>query len=191
MSNDWFDDLERQLNARLERFLADNPDQEALLQEQEQLERRRDLAERRLQLQQQAEQERQTLLQLAEEIRQWQGRITRARAAGADELANRAEAHLASLMDQGRLAWDQLGRIGQRWEAVNDALDQLRAQQQQQAQQNVGPSPSKSRGGNRASGPARGARGSGAARGGSVDPERAWADFEANQELEQLRRRQA
>lgn len=188
MSNDWFEDLERRLNARLERFLADNPDQEALLQEQEQLERRRDLAERRLQLQQQAERERQTLLQLAEEIRQWQGRITRARTAGAEELAARAEAHLASLMDQGRLAWDQLGRLGQSWEAVNEALDQLRAQQ---AQQNLGRSPSESHGSSRAGGQASRASGSGAAHGGSVDLERAWADFEANQELEQLRRRQS
>ncbi len=164
MSSAWFEDLEQQLNARLERFLADNPDQEAMLQEQEQVERRRDLAERRLQLQQQAERERQTLLHLAEEIRQWQARITRARAAGADDLAARADAHLASLMDRGRLAWDQLGRIGQSWEAVNQELDQLRAQQGQTR---------------------------GRSSGGTVELEREWADFEARQELEQLRRRQS
>lgn len=163
MSGDWFEELESRLNARLERFLEENPEQEALLQQQEQIERRKDLSERRHQLQQQAERERQTLLQLAEEIRQWQQRIQRARSAGAGDLAERAESHLGSLMDRGRLAWDQLGRLGQSWEAVNRELDQLRKQD------------------------SRAKPGSGGSR---VDLEREWAAFEATQELERMRRRQ-
>lgn len=164
MSGDWFEELESRLNARLERFLENNPEQEALLQRQEQSERRGDLIQRRRQLQSQAERERQTLLQLAEEIRQWQQRIQRAREAGAGDLAARAQQHLGSLMDRGRLAWEQLGRLGQSWEAVNRELDQLRQQDQQ------------TRGSQRTS---------------SVDLEREWAAFEADQELERLRQRRS
>ncbi|MFM8525027.1 MAG: hercynine metabolism protein [Cyanobacteriota bacterium] len=164
MSGDWFEELESRLNARLERFLEDNPEQDALLQRQEQRERREDLIERRRQLQTQAEQERQTLLQLAEEIRQWQQRIQRAREAGAGDLAERARQHLSSLMDRGRLAWEQLGRLGQSWEAVNRELEQVRQQDQQ------------NRGSQRTS---------------SADLEREWTAFEADQELERLRQRRS
>jgi hercynine metabolism protein len=162
MSGDWFEELESRLNARLERFLENNPEQEALLQQQLQVERRGDLIQRRRQLQAEAERERQTLLQLAEEIRQWQGRIQRARQADALDLAQRAEAHLGSLMDRGRLAWEQLGRLGQSWEAVNRELEQLR-QQEQQTKGRTSQS--------------------------TADLERDWATFEADQELERLRQR--
>ena len=164
MSGDWLDELERRLNTRLERFLEDNPEQEALLQQQEQSERRNDLLQRRRQLQVQADRERQTLLRLAEEIRQWQQRILRARQAGANDLAERAERHLANLMDQGRLAWEQLGRVGQNWEAIRTELEDLRRQERDNA---------------------------GRSRGSSRDLEREWAAFEADQELERLRRRQS
>lgn len=162
MTGTWFDELESRLNARLEQFLDANPEQEALLQQQEQTERRLDLIRRRRQLQLEAERERQILLQLADDIRQWQQRIQRARGAGALELAERAERHCESLMERGRLAWDQLGRLGQTWDAINDELEQLRHQERRA----------------RAASPAR-----------PMDLEQEWAAFEADQDLERLRRR--
>jgi len=162
MTSDWFNELETRLNARLEQFLEANPEQEMLLQQQEQAERRLDLTRRRRQLQGEAERERQILLQLAEEIRQWQQRIQRARDAGAEELAERAERHCASLMERGRLAWDQLGRLGQTWEAVDRDLRDLQDQERRaKPRKNASP----------------------------LNLEQEWAHFEANQELERLRRR--
>ena len=101
MSSSWFEQLEAQLERQLETFLQANPAQEALVQEQEQQERQQRLKRQRLDLQAQAEHTRAGLLQLASDIAQWQQRLQRAQAAGATDLAQRAEAHVHQLMAQG------------------------------------------------------------------------------------------
>lgn len=173
-STSWLEELEARLEQKLEAFLRANPQQEALLAEQEQRERQQRLLGQRLQLRQEAEQQRQGLLRLAAEIRQWRQRVERARAAGAVELAGRAEAHIATLMEQGRSRWQSLGELGERFEAVERDLTDLTSRP-------VG-------------GAARGAApgGEGAAADTSPpleDLERAWSSFETQQELEELRRR--
>ncbi|MEA5473499.1 hypothetical protein VB716_04615, partial [Synechococcus sp. CCY9201] len=105
MASSWFEELEARLEQQLEAFLQANPEQDALLAEQEARDRQLELQKRRRSLQAQAEQRRQELLRLAGEIRQWQERITRARAAGATELAEQAAARCEALMEQGRRAW--------------------------------------------------------------------------------------
>ncbi len=158
MSANWLEELEARLEQQLEGFLRSNPQQEALLNEQQARDRQRDLLAERLQLRQQAEEQRRLLLRLAEEIRQWQGRVERARAAGAEDLAARAEQHIAGLMDQGRHRWRALGDLGQRFASVEQELaDLVPARTTSQA-----------------SGP---------------DLEADWAHFEAQQELQELRRK--
>lgn len=151
----WFDDLESRLNQQLETFLQANPAQQTRLQQQEARERQEQLSRRRLQLQQQAQQQRQDLLNLAGDIRQWQVRSSKARQAGAHDLAAKAEAHLGQLMVQGRQRWQQLAELGARFAALEAELEQL----------NRPPSS-----------------------GAGLDAE--WAAFEAEQELQQLKRRQ-
>ena len=73
----WLDELEARLEQQLEVFLRANPAQEVLLEEQEARDRQARLVGQRRQLQQQAEQERQALLQLADEIRRWQERVVK------------------------------------------------------------------------------------------------------------------
>jgi hercynine metabolism protein len=157
----WLDDLEARLEQELERFLAANPDQEALLQDQQDRDHRRELLSQRRSLQSQAERQRQALLQLAVEIRQWQERSRKARSAGADDLADRAEAHGESLMQQGRRRWQELAELGVRFSEVEQAITALAARQAEARRAGRG-----------------------------VDLERDWAAFEAEQELERLRRRQ-
>ncbi|MEB3200733.1 MAG: hercynine metabolism protein [Synechococcaceae cyanobacterium] len=125
MSSSWLEELEARLEQQLEGFLRSNPRQEELLAEQESQDRQRQLRQRRLQLQARAETSRRQLLELAEEIRRWQGRVGKARQAGADDLAARAEAHIASLMERGRQAWQQLGELGQEFAAVEADLEAL------------------------------------------------------------------
>ena len=166
-AGDWLEQLEAQLERQLEAFLASNPAQQALLQEQEARDRQANLVGERSRLQRQAEQQRQRLLELAGEIRGWRQRVDRARAAGADELAQRAEAHVAELMDQGRRSWNQLAELGQQFNAVENALQELAA-----------------------AAPA----GAGNQRGAGkpdqdLDLEKAWAAFEAQQELERMKAR--
>lgn len=157
-SSSWLEDLETRLESTFESFLRANPGQEALLQEQEARDRQQRLRRQRLELQGQAELGRRRLLELAEEIRRWQERVERARQAGADDLAGRAEAHIASLMDQGRLRWQELGELGRRFAGVEKELAEL-------GRQGTPPPP-----------------------GPQDTLEGDWVAFEARQELENLRR---
>jgi hercynine metabolism protein len=106
---DWLEQLEARLEQQLEAFLRANPAQEALLQEQERLERK----QRQKQLLLQAEALRSELLQIAAEVRQWRDRSDRARNAGAADLATKADRQVAQLMERGRLRWQALEQLGQ------------------------------------------------------------------------------
>ena len=151
----WLEQLERELEARLSAFLRNNPVQEHLFSEQHLKDRAGALQRQRQQLQSEAKQQRQQLLRLAEDVRAWRSRVDRARAAGAVDLAVRAEQHLTSLMNQGRALWADLEDLGRRFSEVEQQLQELHQQKQT-------PSPS--------------------------TLEKDWALFEAEQELEQLRR---
>jgi hercynine metabolism protein len=154
----WLDELEARLEQQLAAFLAANPSQEALLEEQEARDRQALLVGQRRQLQRQAEQERQALLELAAEIRRWQERVGKARAAGATALVERAEAHQGNLMEQGRQRWQRLGELGVSFAAVERDLRELESRPRRPK---------------------------------ATSLEQDWASFEAEQALEQLRRRQA
>ncbi|MCB4399731.1 hercynine metabolism protein [Synechococcus sp. MU1625] len=153
--NSWLEQLERELDARLSAFLRNNPVQDNLFSEQHLRDRAGALQRQRQQLQSEAKQQRQQLLRLADDVRGWRSRVDRAKAAGADDLAKRAEQHLSSLMNQGRALWADLEDLGRRFNEVERQLDEL-------VQQRQTPSPSRL--------------------------EKDWALFEAEQELEQLRR---
>jgi len=164
MSSSWLEELEARLEQQLEAFLQANPQQEGLLAEQEARDRQERLRRERLRLRQEAELQRQALLELAGEIRQWQERVERARTAGASDLATRAQAHIQTLMDRGRDRWQLLTDLGARFTEVQVQLDEL--------------------GRAKASPPAQPA-----APGGTIGLEADWASFEAQQELQELRRR--
>jgi hercynine metabolism protein len=172
----WLDDLEARLENQLEDFLRTNPDQEALLAEQEGRDRQEALRRQQLQLQESAERARADLLQLASDIRCWQERVAKARRAGAEDLARRAEAHVAGLMEQGRQRWQALAELGQRFGAVEWELSQLDRQQTGAATQTAAATPA-------------GAPTAEAGSGAGSDLGEAWATFEAQQDLEALKQR--
>jgi hercynine metabolism protein len=150
----WLDQLERELDQRLSAFLRSNPLQDQLFREQHQQDRAIALQRQRQQLQQEAEQQRRRLIDVAEEIRSWTDRTTRAKQAGADDLAHRAQDHLEGLMAQGRDQWNDLDKLGRRFAEVEAQLKDL-AEQTPVSQTGL---------------------------------EQDWALFEAQQELERLRR---
>ena len=177
----WLDDLEAGLDSRLEQFLRSNPGQEALIAEQERLDRQNALRRQRLQVQEEAERARAALLQLASEIRSWQQRAERARKAGATDLATRADAHVAGLMEQGRQRWQALAELGQRFSRVEWELSELSRQTQGSAEARG------ARPGTAAAAADHGAGTTAAAPSSGSDLGEAWAAFEAEQELEALR----
>ena len=167
----WLDNLEARLEQSLEAFLRANPEQEALLAQQNRQDQERQRQQQRLALRAEAEQRRQQLLALAAEIQRWQERVEQAERAGAGELAGRARRRRDELMDEGRLHWETLARLGeqlQRLEAPEAAMD---------------------RGASAAATP--GAAGPVPAKGMPADNlEDDWRRFETQQELERLRRDQ-
>ena len=158
MSPTWLDQLEQNLEERLDAFLHSNPDQDRLLQEQHLQDRQRDLSSRRDLMKIQARDLRRQLLSLAEQVQAWGERTKKARDAGADDLAMRAEKHVQTLMDQGRDLWNELDELGRNFRDLDQQISSLNQKASQQ----------------------RGHR--------SLDED--WALFEAQQELEDLRRRQ-
>jgi hercynine metabolism protein len=191
MSSSWLEELEARLEEQLDAFLQGNPQQEALLGEQEGRDRQQRLRRERLRLRQEAEAQRQALLRLAGEIRQWQERVQRARAAGVEDLAARAEAHGQGLMEQGRQRWQVLSELGKQFGTVERELEELAGS----AAARKPPVTPEAAGGPRASAAARGAptgsapAGSGPTGGGGGSLDEDWAAFEAQQELQELRRR--
>jgi len=177
-SSNWLEELEARLDRQLESFLKSNPQQEALLAEQQARERQQSLRRQRLDLKQEAELQRQGLLRLASEIRAWQERVRRARSAGADALADRAEAHINELMEQGRCRWETLAEVGQRFSAVEQLRDMAPPSAEGPGQASTSPpgdgsSPSQAK---PESSP-------------QADLESDWAAFETHQDLQELRRK--
>jgi len=124
----WLEQLERELDKRLSEFLRNNPVQDQLFQDQHQQDRAAALKRQRQQLQQDAEEQRQQLLELADQVKAWRDRIQRADRAGATDLADRARDHLDQLMTQGRHLWSDLENLGRRFEEVDAQFAELNRQ---------------------------------------------------------------
>ena len=124
----WLEQLERELDKRLSEFLRNNPTQDQLFQDQHQQDRASALKRQRRQLQQDAEEQRRQLLDLADQVKDWRERIQRADRAGATDLADRARHHLDQLMTQGRHLWSDLENLGRRFEEVDGQLAELSRQ---------------------------------------------------------------
>lgn len=124
----WLEQLERELDKRLSEFLRNNPVQDQLFQDQHQQDRAAALKRQRRQLQQDAEEQRKQLLELADQVKAWRDRIQRADRAGATDLADRARDHLDQLMTQGRNLWSDLENLGRRFEEVDAQFADLNRQ---------------------------------------------------------------
>ncbi|TVQ51304.1 MAG: TIGR04376 family protein [Spirulina sp. DLM2.Bin59] len=103
-----FNDVSQFLEAQLDDFLRQNP-QLALQVLEDQL-REQEAETRRLilKLQQQEEQLQGDILAIAEDIRLWHHRITKAEAAGRQDLVTPAREREAALLRQGNQRWGQL-----------------------------------------------------------------------------------
>ena len=157
MESSWWQRLEQELEQQFDRFLSDHPNQKELLDQEHWNEQQRRKHHRLLAIDQEAQDLRQRLLKLSKDISAWSERVKRARAAGAHDLASRAETHLSHLMGQGRAQWQALATLG---EEAHQLKQELAAAKQ----------PPKSRTGT------------------AADLEDAWRRFEAQQELDELRR---
>jgi len=127
------EDIIRFLETRLEEFLRAHPEIELQLLaeelQQQEAETRQLLQESRLQEQAL----RQSILQLAEEIKTWHFRIEKAERANRPDLAEGARRREAQLLEKGSQLWNQMKALTQRIQQLEALLPQI-AQRRQEVQ---------------------------------------------------------
>ena len=162
MQSNWWQELERDLEQQFDSFLKNHPGQRELLEQEEHRAQQQRRQSRLQEIEAKAQALRSELLVLSEDIRAWRGRVERAQGANATDLASRAEVHLGSLMGQGREKWQSLSVLGEENRQLKEAIAKA-----EQESPKPPPSPPEA---------------------GHADLEEAWKCFEAQQELERLRR---
>lgn len=111
-SQHWFEDLNHRLDTWLDAWLVNHPDQGAMLEEDERNQARSAGTRHWAQLQQEAQQLRQVLLQQGEVIRLWRQRQQEALAGHNRGLARQCAHHEQRCRQAGQVMWERLEMIG-------------------------------------------------------------------------------
>ena len=120
-----FDDLSQFLEERLDEFLENNPHLELQALEEQLREQERDTNKLILELQQQEKSLQDQILALAEEIKTWHGRVSKAQAANRQDLAEAAREREAALLRQGNQLWGQMEGVKKRIVQAKELLTQI------------------------------------------------------------------
>lgn len=126
-----FDDLSQFLEERLDEFLEKNPHLEFQALEEQLREQERDTSKLILQLQQQEKNLQDQILEIAEEIKIWHGRVSKAQAANRQDLAEAARAREAALLRQGNQVWGQMEGVKKRVVQAKELLTQIQNRRKQ------------------------------------------------------------
>lgn len=86
-TNNWWQEIEQELERQFDRFLDDHPSQKELLEKEEANQKQKRLQLRLQIINEQANQLRSKLCKLSAEIKQWRQRVERAHKANATDLA--------------------------------------------------------------------------------------------------------
>ena len=126
-----FDDLSRFLETRLDEFLRANPHLElrALAdqlrgQEEDALRLLGDLKRREKQLED-------GILETAQDVQQWHGRVAKAKAAGRQDLVGPAQEREAALLRQGNHLWGQLKGVKEPIEQTKELHQRVKAKREE------------------------------------------------------------
>ncbi|KKZ14597.1 MAG: hypothetical protein TH68_04445 [Candidatus Synechococcus spongiarum 142] len=111
-SQHWLDDLNHRLDKWLDTWLANHPDQVALLEDDDSNQARSEGTNRWLRLRQEAQQLRQVLLQQGETIGLWRQRRQEALAGHSSILARQCADHEQRCRQDGQVMWERLEMIG-------------------------------------------------------------------------------
>ncbi len=125
------DDLNEFLEARLDEFLQANPQLELQALEEQLREQAADTRRLLLDLEKQEQQLQNQILTLAQDIKLWHQRITKAEAAGRRDLAQAAQEREAGLLREGNQRWGQLAGAKQRLAQVRELSAQIEQRQQE------------------------------------------------------------
>ena len=130
-----FDDFSKFLETQLEDYLRNNPQLELVVledklrdQEEETLRLMTDLKRQEKRLQDE-------ILGVAREIQLWHVRIEKAKAAGRQDLAEPAQAHEATLLRQGNQHWGQMEVLKERIQQTQELQLKIQARRKEVHQQ--------------------------------------------------------
>jgi len=112
MEHSWLENLERNLEAKLDQWLADRPDQQILLENHEYNNAQATAQARRAELLKESHQLRQALLAQGQTIGLWHRRQEQARAANRKALADQCAHYEQRCRKQGQIMWERLQTIG-------------------------------------------------------------------------------
>ena len=126
-----FDDINNFLEERLDEFLRDNPHLELQAIEEQLLEQEQDTRKliSKLQLEEKSLQDR--ILEIANNIQTWHGRIGKAENAKRPDLANAAREREAELLRQGNQVWGQMEGVKQRAVKAKELLVQVKQKREE------------------------------------------------------------
>ena len=126
-----FDDINQFLEERLDEFLSNNPHLELQAIEEQLREQERDTTKliAKLQLEEKSLQDR--ILQTANDIQTWHGRIGKAEKAKRQDLADAAREREAELLRQGNQTWGQMEGVKQRIVKAKELLQQVQQKRQE------------------------------------------------------------
>ncbi|AFY57924.1 phage shock protein A (IM30), suppresses sigma54-dependent transcription [Rivularia sp. PCC 7116] len=126
-----FDDLSKFLESRLEEFLRNNPHLEldALLEQLR--EQEEDTLKLIADLQLQEKRKQDEILSTAQEIQRWHIRVQKAKNAGREDLALKAQEREAALLRQGNQLWGQMQGMKERISQGKELLKQVRQRRQE------------------------------------------------------------
>ena len=108
----WFEDLNHGLDTWLDAWLANHPDQGALLEEDERKQARSEGTGHCMRLRQEAQLLRRVLLQQGEAIQVWRQRRQEAVAGHNSTLAHQCSNHEHRCRQEGQVMWERLEMIG-------------------------------------------------------------------------------
>jgi uncharacterized protein (TIGR04376 family) len=126
-----FDDLSQFLEERLDEFLRNNPHLELQAIEEQLGEQEQDTQRLILELQRQEKSLQDEILSVAQDIQVWHGRVSKAEAAGRQDLAEAAKEREAALLRQGNQLWGQMEGTKQRIVQAKELLQQIQQRRQE------------------------------------------------------------
>lgn len=126
-----FDDLSQFLEERLDEFLEKNPHLELQAIEEQLREQERDTSRLILELQHKEKSLQDQILAIAEDIKTWHSRVSKAQAAKRQDLAEAAKEREAALLRQGNQIWGQMEGVKKRIVQAKELLAQVQQRRKQ------------------------------------------------------------
>jgi len=174
-----WEDLSQFLEGRLEEFLDNNPRLKLRVLLENVRQQEEEASDRLRSTQADLERQQEEIVAVARDVQKWQGRIEQARTSGREDLATAARERSDELLRKGNQLWGQMTVLKQQLAQTQSLYDRIREKRRElealiASQQGEAAEP----------------RRSATASGSSDDLERRFQQWELEQELERLRRRQ-